>query len=194
MAEHIFEQQPHESKKLYERFKKYRNTRNTRKGLTLEEFAKQEGYSHSLIMKNSMKWNWRERADAWDAYDSQQLYEKVEHLFEDLNRRGLNDMDSFIDELNELRKDAMDRFRRGDINSTTCLNIMKNYIQCYREATEVYYINCRKPLFPPEVVETNDAVSESIENTLSENEAHNKIVALRKAGSQKIKRPSDNIR
>lgn len=190
MTKYKFDQQPHESEKLYNRFKRYRAKH---KSITLEKFAEEEGVTKSTIAQNSAKWNWDARADAWDAYEAQKLYKKVQDDFEKLNKKGLHDMDSFIDELNELRKDAMKRFRKEAINSTTCLNIMKNYITCYREATEIYYINCRKPLFPPDIVEEDTSADDKIDNILSENEAHNHVVQLRKEGSAKIMRPGSNI-
>ena len=53
--------------------------------------------------------------------------------------------------------------------------------------------DCRKPLFPPDIVEEDKGADDKIDNILSENEAHNHVVQLRKEGSAKIMRPGSNI-
>lgn len=125
-----------------------------------EDYLKEEhpklSVTYNTLTTNSSKDNWTERRKKYQEIKEQELEEEVADLFRQLNTRGIHDMDSFIRELGELREDAMQQWRDGVIKASTVLRIMKDYITCYRQATEIYYINSRHKLEPEtEVDHTN---------------------------------------
>lgn len=100
------------------------------------------------LENDSAENNWKQRRNKYQEVMDKELEEEVADLFRQLNTMGIHDMDSFIRELGELREDAMQQWRDGVIKASTVLRIMKDYITCYRQATEIYYINSRHKLEP----------------------------------------------
>lgn len=146
-----YDKQPHESKKMYGLFKKYLHSSRD-----LKEFAEKEGYTYRTIITYSSRWNWSDRAAAYDIDEEKKLQEKLDTIFENINKQGLNDMVQFINDIDDLRTDIMQRFRKKEITSSTAIRQMNEYIRCYREAIELCYIHCRKVLYPQEIQQSKE--------------------------------------
>lgn len=180
-----WEQQPHESKKIYARFLKYLNGKRN-----LHELSTEEGVKYSTITDNSTKWKWKKRANAYDHHMQQELQEKTNNLYENLNRQGLNHMVEYLEDLNQLHHDVMDRFNRKEISSGTAIKYMHEYIQCYREATELYHIQCRRPLLP-----AGDVIDvDSVPVYATPEEGKKRLDTVLEQGSNKIQRKELNER
>ena len=128
----------------------------TKKGIhNLEEFADYlqtqntiKPVSVSTLEKNSAKDNWTQRRQKYQQLKDQEIQEEVEQLFKQLNTHSIHDMQTYIDDLNKLKKDFIQQYQEGDYKASTTLRLLKDYITCYRQATEIYYINSRHQLFP----------------------------------------------
>jgi alanyl-tRNA synthetase len=146
----IVPQIPGESDASYTRFILY-----LKKGFhTLREYADYlqtqtdiPPVTYNTIETNSHKDKWTARKKKYQEIKDQEIQEELEQLFKDLNTRGIHDMATFLDELQEVKDKEIELFRKGKKPSSVMFTLRK-YIQCYREATEIYYINSRHKLEP----------------------------------------------
>ena len=114
--------------------------------------------------ENSAKDNWSERRKKYTHIREQELTEEIEDLFQDLNKRGIHEMDEFLNDLQELKKDIMTKYRNGEYKASYVLRIFKDYISCYRQATEIYYINTRHNLIPNEQENNKEVNDKKLQN------------------------------
>lgn len=155
----IIPQIPGESDASYTRFILY-----LKKGFnTLQEYADYlqtqndiPPVTYKTIEANSYKDKWTERRKKYQEIRDQEIQEEMQNLFHDLNTRGIHDMTTFLDELQEVKEKEMQLFRDEGKKPSSVLFTLRNYVKCYREATEIYYINSRHQLFPQEQENTED--------------------------------------
>ncbi len=93
---------------------------------------------------------WTSRIAEYHEQRERDLIQEINTIFNDLNYEGILDMKDFFKDINELRNDVMRRWRNGEITSTTALKNLRDYIEHYRQATEIYYINSRHNIQPKE--------------------------------------------
>ena len=126
----------------------------------LSEYLQKENHelkvTHSTLENNSANDNWTERRKKYREIRDQEIQEEMEQLFHDLNTRGIRDMTTFLDELQEVKEKEMQLFHEEGKKPSSVLFTLRNYIKCYREATEIYYINSRHTLFPQEQENNTD--------------------------------------
>lgn len=139
------------------------------------------------LRNDSMRWDWVERERQYTQLEEQELQDKIEDLFRELNQRGIHDMDEFIQELNELREHEMRQFRENGKKASSVMFTMRQYIKCYREATEIYYINTRHKIEPdlddtPQQAADEKAINEDI---LSDENMNERISILKKLMNEK---------
>ena len=128
--------------------------------LFLKENHKDLSVSLSQLQKDSSRWNWKKRKNEYKQLEEERLRNESESMFNELNRKGMEDMNVFFDVLNDLKKDLLIRYGNGEITSTNVLRVLKDYIRLYRQATEIYYINSRHQLQP---IETENDSNDSME-------------------------------
>ena len=124
----------------------FKNLKELHKYLTEENHR--YSVSYQTLRDNSAKYKWTERRKKYYNIRDQELKEEVEELFQQLNVIGINDMNEYIQDLHQLKKDIMQQYHEGGYKASYVLRILKDYITCYRQATEIYYINSRHPLIP----------------------------------------------
>lgn len=118
---------------------------------------------YKTLRNNSSKDNWKERRKQYQEYREKELREEVEELFQQLNVIGINDMNEYIQDLQTLKKDIMQQYHEGGYKASYVLRILKDYITCYRQATEIYYINSRHPLIPDNTNTNTNRTDEKLE-------------------------------
>jgi len=114
----------------------------------LQEEQSQKAVTLATLETNSAKDQWSKRRKKYQQIRDQEIQEEVEQLFQQLNTHSIHDMQDYIDDLNKLKKDFIQQYNEGDYKASTTLRLLKDYITCYRQATEIYYINSRHQLFP----------------------------------------------
>lgn len=134
----------------------------------LHDYLQQENHRYYVtlgtLQQNSSKDNWSERRKKYHHIREQELTEEIEDLFQDLNKRGIHEMDEFLNDLQELKKDVMTKYRNGEYKASYVLKILKDYIHCYRQATEIYYINTRHNLIPNEQENNKEVNDQKLQN------------------------------
>lgn len=105
---------------------------------------------YSTLDREAAQWKWTRRIGEYKEQQERKLIQEIEETFNELNYEGILDMKDFIKDINELRNDVMRRWRNEEITSTTALKNLKDYIEHYRQATEIYYINSRHNIQPIE--------------------------------------------
>ena len=163
----IVPQVPGESDASYTRFILY-----LKKGFnTLQEYADYlqtqtdiPPVKYKTLETNSAKDQWSKRRKKYQTIRDQELQEELEQLFQQLNTHSIHDMQDYIHDLNQLKKDFIQQYHQGDYKASTTLRLLKDYITCYRQATEIYYINSRHPLVP----DTNTTNTHTTDKKLEE--------------------------
>jgi len=123
----------------------------------LEKEEPQLAVSYEYLRKCSAKFNYFQRIDKYIEIREMELREEVEELFQKLNVIGIHDMAQFIEELNTFKEDIIQRYKKGEYKASYALKLVKDYIFCYRQATEIYYINSRHKLEPD--IEKEDTIT-----------------------------------
>lgn len=108
--------------------------------------------------------HWTERRNKYLEIREMELREEVEELFQKLNVTGIHDMEVFLEELNTFKEDIIQRYKKGEYKASYALKCVKDYIFCYRQATEIYYINSRHKLEPDNEKEDTITPDEEIIN------------------------------
>lgn len=119
---------------------------------------------YNTLTYNSAKDNWTQRIQKFIQLKDEELQEELEQLFKDLNTQGIHDMKQFLDELNEVKNAEMELFRKGPKKPRSVIFTLRQYIKCYREATEVYYINTRHNLIPNEQENNKEVNDKKLED------------------------------
>lgn len=122
----------------------------------LEKKQPDKAVSISQLKKCSAKDNWTERRKKYQEIRDQEIQEEIQDLFKELNTMGIQDMQECLQDLNTLRTDIMKQYNEGAYKASYVLKILRDYINIYRQATEIYYINSRHTLFPQEQENTED--------------------------------------
>ena len=118
---------------------------------------------YGTLKANSCKDKWTQRRKKYLDIREQELRDEVEELFQQLNVIGINDMNEYIQDLHQLKKDIMQQYHEGGYKASYVLRILKDYITCYRQATEIYYINSRHPLVPDTNTTNTHTTDEKLE-------------------------------
>jgi hypothetical protein len=149
--QNIIPQQPGESDASYQRLINYILSPCT----TLKEY---EPYLHEHHPKIAVKYRtlttnsyddkWKERIKKYTDLQDQEIDQEIQRLFKDLNTRGIHDMQTFLDDLEEVKNKEMQLFHTGQKKPSSVIFTLRQYIKCYRDATEIYYINSRHRLEP----------------------------------------------
>ena len=134
----------------------------------LQEYLEENNPNLSVKLQtlnnNSAKDNWSERRNKYYDIREQELREEVEELFQKLNIIGIHDMEQFLGELEELKEDIINKFRNQVYKSSYAIKLLKDYIFCYRQATEIYYINSRHKIEPDTEKEETITFNEELIN------------------------------
>jgi hypothetical protein len=115
----LFERQPHESMRAYESFMIYRDMGPSR---TTEKTSYRTGKTHSWMQDLSQRWNWVERAKAYDDFmDGIRLDHEIKLRKEAVERhirigQGLQGLSA--KQMNELKK-QIEAAESGEINPDT---------------------------------------------------------------------------
>lgn len=159
----------------------------------LEEYLEKEEpqlqVSFQYLKKCSAKYNWKERRNKYNTIREQELQEEVEELFQQLNNNSIHDMQEYIQELQNTFNEIITRHKKGEYQPSYMLKMFKDYILCYRQATEIYYINARHKLEPDTEQEETRTINEEIVdkdilNADNMNERNNLLQDLVNGGKQ----------
>ena len=133
----------------------------------LHDYMEKENHKYYVtldtLLHNSSKDNWTQRRKKYYNIRDQELREEVEELFQELNVIGIHDMQQYMGDINKLKKDIMQQYHEGVYKASYVLKILKDYIFCYRQATEIYYINSRHPLIPDTTNTNTNRTDEKLE-------------------------------
>jgi hypothetical protein len=147
----LIPQIPGESNRAYRRFIIY-----LKKGFEdleelhtyLEKEEKEIAVTYGTLRNDSSENNWSKRSEKYYQIKDQEIQEEMEQLFKQLNTKGIHDMQEFLDELQKLFHEVVHAHQEGEYSVYTMFKTFKEYITCYRQATEIYYINSRHQIYP----------------------------------------------
>ena len=139
---------------------------------TLEElsnYLEQENHrlkvSQGTIENNSSQYKYTQRRQTYQEHIDKQLQEEMQQLYKDLNNHSIHDMQEFIQELQNTFHEIINRHKNnGEYQPSYLLKMFKDYIYCYRQATEIYYINSRHKLEPEHEEEDTITIDEIMVN------------------------------
>ena len=130
----------------------------------LEEKEPKKAVSISQLKKCSAKDNWTQRRNKYSQIQDEEIKEEMEQLFKELNKKGIHDMQEFLNQLQKLFHQVINKHETtGEYSIYSMFKMFKEYITCYREATEIYYINSRHPLIPDTNTTNTNRTDEKLE-------------------------------
>ena len=137
--------------------------------------------TYETLSTDSSKDNWKERIKTITDLQDQEIQDEIQQLFKDLNTRGIHDMHQFLDDLEEVKNRELELFHTGHKKPSGVIFTLRQYIKCYRDATEIYYINSRHRL-EPEHEETPKQTPDEIlidNDILGDDNMQNRLQLLR---------------
>lgn len=129
----------------------------------LEKNEPKISVTYGTLRNDSSDNNWKERITKYYEIRDKELQEEMQQLFKQLNNHSIHDMQEFIQELQNTFHEIINRHQQnGEYQPSYLLKMFKDYIYCYREATEIYYINSRHKLEPENEPEEEITINEKI--------------------------------
>lgn len=137
--------------------------------------------TYNTLKDFSAKDQWTDRIKRITDIQDQEIQDEIQQLFKDLNTRGIHDMHQFLDELEEVKNKEMQLFHAGQKKPSGVIFTLRQYIKCYREATEIYYINSRHRLEPDNDTEVQQQPEEILidNDLLDDDNMKNRLQLLR---------------